>query len=374
MSEHAKRSPSAGSRWWECPGSEVLSAGIPGRSSPAADEGSVAHGIAEVRLKTGSWPAGADPEMVKHLQIYVENVEELFSGADARLIEAKVEITDDCWGTADAIVWNSTTSTLYVRDLKYGIGVGVEVRGNLQLRIYALGALLTCGFPAKTVNIGIVQPRFPHSDGPVRSVDFSSVDLLEFHADLVDALTRIDEAQESRATLSRDLWNEKFLHASDKACRWCLAAPNCPLLKTKAQELAKVAFAPGEVYDPRQLAHTLDMLPLLEGWIKNAREFAYAEAEAGRVPPGYKLVEKVARRKWRDEGLAASKLIQGEWASPDQLYEQKLISPAAVEKLVGKANCYVLDDLTVKESSGHTLVHDSDKRSAIRVDAKAAFA
>lgn len=375
MSEHAKRSPSAAPRWWGCPGSEVLSLGVSQRSSAAADEGTIAHGVAETRLKTGEWPADADPKMIENLRVYVDDVDELFADAGIRMIEAKVTVTPDCWGTADAIIWNSTTSTLYVRDLKYGAGIGVEVRGNLQLKIYALAALLTSGYPAKTINIGICQPRFPHPDGPVRSVDFSSVDLLDFHADLMDALNRIDQAF-TKATVAD--WEEKFLHPSEKACRFCLAAPNCPKVKKQAQELAKVAFAPGEVYDPKQLAHTLDMLPLLEAWIKNCRQFAYEEAEAGRAAPGYKLVEKTAHRKFRDD-LNPSELAKAVGVSKGELYSSPtLLGITEIQKMVDAKNdrerAAVLEPFVIKESSGHTLVHDTDKRSAIRVDAKAAFA
>jgi hypothetical protein len=49
------------------------------------------------------------------------------------------------------------------------------------------------------------------------------------------------------------------------------------------------------------------------------------------------------------------------------------MTPAAVEKLIPKDQRSLLESLTIKESSGHTLVHESDKRPAVSLDAKSAF-
>lgn len=162
------------------------------------------------------------------------------------------------------------------------------------------------------------------------------------------------------------------LAPSEKGCKWCLAAPKCPALKAKAQTLAKQVFAPGLPYDPKALAETLDFLPILEGWIKNTREFAYEEAEKGNAIPQWKLVEKRATRKWRDEDAAVAAMFNAGLGEVD-LYERKFVTPAAAEKLLPKEQRGLLDGLTIKESSGHTLVHESDKRPAIKVDARSAF-
>lgn len=374
---HAKLSPSAAKRWMTCPGSLVLSSGIPSRSSEFAEEGTRAHSLAEMLLHGATCTKGGvvyngltyqfEPEMLQHVRVYTDHLDELFDECGVRMVEKRVEVSPECWGTADAIFWNDQTRTLYVRDLKYGAGVGVEVRGNLQLQIYALAALLTLKYPAKTVNVGVVQPRFSHPDGPIRSVDFAAVDLLDFYADLQDAIGRVKKAAASKNAPD---WNDTYLHPSDEGCRWCPASPTCPVLKSRAQELAKVTFATGLAYDPISLSRTLDFLPILEAWAKNVREFAYSEAEQGRVCPGYKLVEKRASRKWRD--LEAAKAYFGN--APEFYSTPELLSPAQIEKLIEKDERPKLDALTVKESSGHTLVHESDKRESVRIDAKSAFA
>lgn len=368
MADHAKLGPSSADRWMSCAGSVVLSEGMPNKSSEFADEGTKAHALAEALLVGEA--AKGDLDMVENVMVYVDYVQSL--GGDLHA-EQRVKVTDDLWGTADAVVWQPLEKHLHIVDLKYGAGVPVEVEGNLQLKIYALATLLTFGYPAERVTATIVQPRCPHSDGPVRSATYDVVDLLDFHADVLDAIGRVQFAAKDAGNidLAEQDWDNKFLAPSEKGCRWCLAAPKCPALKSKAQTLAKQVFAPGLPYDPKALADTLDFLPILEGWIKNTREFAYAEAEQGNAIPQWKLVEKRATRKWRDESTVIN-FFRDHPADFD-LFEKKLITPAAMEKLLPKEDRALLEDLTVKESSGHTLVHESDKRPAIRVDAKSAF-
>jgi len=358
---HAKLSPSAAERWMTCPGSVVLSKDMPQKSSVFAEEGTLAHEAAERILLDKSYKA--DDEMYDNVMVYVDHVKGL---GGTLHVEERVKVTDNLWGTADAVVWQPSFNHLHIVDLKYGAGVPVEVIGNLQLKIYALATLLTFEYPAEKVTATIVQPRCPHSDGPVRSVTYDVADLVDFHADLMDAIARVELMYHAPSY-------ELDLVPSDKGCRWCLASPICPKLKGMAQEAAKKVFAKGLPYDPAELAATLDTLPLLEGWIKNVREFAYEEAERGTAIPDWKLVEKRATRKWRgDEATIAQELHK--CGLNEEIFERKLITPAAAEKLLPKEQRALLDELCVKESSGHTLVHGSDKRPAIKVDAKSAFA
>ncbi|ASN73066.1 PD-(D/E)XK nuclease superfamily protein [Ralstonia phage DU_RP_II] len=286
------------------------------------------------------------------------------------------ELHSDLFGTSDAIVWQPHLERLSVIDLKYGAGVPVEVEDNPQLQYYALGALLANKqWKPREVEVVIVQPRCPHPDGPVRTQVLQVVDLLDFAADLVEAVKRTEEA--SAAYLCADSgpleaqWQRMYLEPGDH-CRFCPAAAICPAQKNKAQQLAKQAFAPGLPYDAKQLAETLEWLPVLEAWIKNTREFAYAEAEKGHDIPRHKLVEKRATRKWRE--LSAVDITRLEIAVGGEVYDEpSLKSPAAIEKLLPKDQRKILDDLCIKESSGHTLVHESDRREAIKVDARSAF-
>lgn len=369
MSDHAKLSPSAADRWWVCPASVPLSDGMPNRTSAYAEEGTVAHRLAEIWL-TGKAPEFDPPkEMRDNVSVYVNYVRDVHDAeSDAKaLIEHRVAVDDYVWGTADAIIWLPKSKQLHIIDLKYGAGVPVEVFDNLQLKIYALAAMLTCNYSATSVTATIVQPRCYHSSGPIRSVTYDAMDLLEFNAELGKAVDRVKEA-----IRANDL--DPYINPSDKGCRWCVAAPKCPALRTLANSKAREVFQTGVAYDPISLAKALDEIEIIEAWIANVREFAYAEAERGHVPPGYKLVDKVARRKWRG---AEDEIAEALWhdfkLEPFDIYERKLFSPAAVEKLLSKEDRAKLAELTVKESSGRALVHNSDKRPPATTDAKTAF-
>jgi hypothetical protein len=404
VSEHSKLPPSGAERWMTCPGSVVLSDGMPESESEYAAEGTRAHAFSERWLtlhfaQHGSEPSPTSPEEVeikKNVKVYIDECISLAIKGSKVFVEKKVSVNADVYGTADFIAWHPSTSTLYVRDLKYGAGVSVNINRNVQLRIYALAALMTMKLPAKIVNIGIVQPRYDHPDGFVRSVDFDTTELLDLHADVMDAVGRVQMAEQADGGLKN--WDETYLKPSEKGCRWCLASPKCPALKNKAQALAKQVFsgepvptAPvGEVlppatglaakpnYDPLSLARTLDFLPILEGWIKNTREFAYGEAEKGNEIPDYKLVEKTAVRKWKDDVIPA-RIAKTLGVEATELFKPaELINIGDAVKLAPGKNAKerdaVLEPFVERKSSGHTLVHVSDKRDPVRIDAKAAFA
>ena len=230
----------------------------------------------------------------------------------------------------------------------------------------------------------------------MRSVDFDTTELLDLHADVMDAVGRVQMAEQADGGLKN--WDETYLKPSEKGCRWCLASPKCPALKNKAQALAKQVFSGepvptasvGEVlppatglaakpnYDPLSLARTLDFLPILEGWIKNTREFAYGEAEKGNEIPDYKLVEKTAVRKWKDDVIPA-RIAKTLGVEATELFKPaELINIGDAVKLAPGKNAKerdaVLEPFVERKSSGHTLVHVSDKRDPVRIDAKAAFA
>jgi hypothetical protein len=390
-------------RWSTCPGSVRLSQGVPSKSSAFASEGTAAHALQEYCLRKNvravdlvdtDFPYedhGEDKSIVvaAEMACHIEGVligirAELATDPDAvLLVEERFhlhQLHKDLFGTGDVAIWFPRARKLQVRDLKYGAGVAVEIEedgeANVQLEGYALGALLK--FPEwKPVEVEMVidQPRAFHADGATRRTTRPVSYFVDMAADLVDEVRRTEAATKAFSETRPETWQDVFLKQGDH-CRWCPAAPVCPLLKSKAQELAKQVFAAsiaGEEsngYDAAALADTLDWLPILEAWIKNVREFSYAEAEKGHDIPNYKLVEKRATRKWRDEASAIVWLMD---AGVHPYAEPSLITPAVAEKQIAKDQREYLAALVVAESSGHTLVHSSDKRAAVKVDAASAF-
>lgn len=361
---HSKVGASGATRWMNCPGSVQASlAWTLGTSSFYAAEGSVAHGVGESRLTGEAVPPigkeivydghviTVDQAMLDHTAEY-EAVVRRYVGNDGELeVEHKFHLKQlhpDLYGTADAVVYKPADKHLIVIDFKYGQGVPVDPDGP-QLRYYALGALLERPRPVVKVTLVIHQPRCPVDDKTLREHELPAMELIEWSADLVDAV---------KATERED----PLLRAGEW-CRWCPAAVNCPELVEDTQAGARTEFEKEQPYDPDELARSLTAIPLLEGWIKRVREFAYSEALEGRKPPGFKLVEKRATRNWQneDEAEVALEMLGME---EDEMFTKRLCTPPAAEKLL-KAKGVDLSgfsDLVVKASSGVTLVPESDKR------------
>ena len=109
-------------------------------------------------------------------------------------------------------------------------------------------------------------------------------------------------------------------------------------------------------------------------WVKAVQAFAHAEAIAGRMPPGFKLVPKRANRKWKNEAEATSMLKA---LAVDPYQEPKLKSPAQVESAVGKkrfaglledADALGFEEPITKVSSGLNLVPLEDARQSVKSD------
>lgn len=364
---HSRIGASSMHRWAACPGSVKLSEGIPSKSSKYAEEGTRAHDLAAKMLEGKTLVLDSiDAEMMDAIKIYVDEVQSAAkAGGGKFLVEQKFDLSKihpGLFGTADAIVFNEAKSLLQVYDYKHGAGIAVDVEENEQLMYYGLGALLSTGFKAKDVELIIVQPRCEHPEGRIRRWLFDSFLLLDFAADL----KMYAEATEKP---------NAPLHPGEH-CRFCPAAGICPSIHTKALTLAKEEFSPVLSYDPEKLGKVLEWLPALENWIKNVREFAYGEAEHGRCPPGWKLVEKRATRKWRDPKTAAELATKVAPGVPvtEFFTEPEFKSVAQIEKIMGKKFFEQnMDGQTVAESSGLTLVHESDKRPVAKADAKSQF-
>lgn len=363
MTAHSTVGASVIKRRKVCPGSRRLEAMCKNRSSKDASEGTDAHELSETCLNSGvdatdyvgSVVGGSivSQEMADAVQLYLDHVRGLLRADDGAILVVEHRfhlrsVHPDLFGTADAVVWQPGTQTLHVIDFKYGAGVPVEVKENMQLRYYALGALMESSRRAKVVVSTIVQPRCPHSDGPVRVESIDAIELIDYAAELIEIVKATEDPNAP-------------LEASDE-CRFCNAAPICPALTEKRQRIATVEF---QSATDEELAAILKDLPLVEAQCKAIREYAYAKASGGTNIPGWKLVEKRATRRWVDEAQAVTELARA-GLKPEEYGSFSVFTPAALETKFGKTDVWEnLTSLIVKESSGTTLVPDDDKRAAV---------
>lgn len=379
--KHSKIGASSAKRWMACPGSVRLCEGLAtGRSSEYAAEGTAAHAFAEMCLRP--WAEGkplvspdnylgqtvenfiVTPNMAEAVNVYVEASANDYQEGDEIEIEVRFDLSEvhtGLFGTADKIRYRESDASLKVSDYKHGAGVAVDVEWNEQLMYYALGAALRLGRrPLRTITLEIVQPRCPHPDGIVREWTIGVDVLIDFCEDLRQAAIRTEAP-------------EALLNPGDH-CRWCPASGFCPARRDLAQARAKMVFMDGVDYSGEDLASCLADLPSILQWAKAVNEFAYSEAVAGRIPPGYKLVQKPARRKWRDDEVTAEALKDFGMDDEDIYQPRELKTVPMIEKVYGKKNMKELEELIVMEPTGTTLVPLTDRRPAIaRAEAREAF-
>jgi hypothetical protein len=365
-----------------------------------AARGTACHEVAERALRYGFEPRHylgtsvttkehkieIDDELVTAAGVYVNHVRASIGRDDKFWIEEKFSLDAlntayDSGGTADCVIYHPETLTLEVKDLKNGMAA-VEVVNNDQLRTYALGAILAhAELKVSTVKVTIVQPRAYHKDGAIRSEEFSVVELLEWSNDMLADLQKAKRAEEEyhaaegNAVLL-DEWAETYLKPGD--CYFCAARPTCPALRKQAFDVAGVFFddfdkpriknSP-DTLSPESLAQTLDTLDQIEEWVKAVRAYAQAKAEAGETIPGYVLQDKFGLRKWaapEDKVVRDLKVVAG--LSEDQVYDKKLKSPSAIEKLLGKEGAKKIACMWSKPKTGQTLVRADTASSSRAAD------
>ncbi len=398
---HARLAPSAAHRWMHCPGSVRLSEGMPNETSSFAAEGTAAHELCAAVLTEGGFvadrlgryvdvktakivdtPTDTDDEnrffeiteeMADAVAMYVDHVHGL-AGVDSILdVEQRLDMTHlhpGIFGTGDATVFDPVDRHLHVCDFKYGKGVAVDADENPQLLLYAAGAARRLhNAQIEKLTMHIVQPRAPHPKGPIRSYEIDLLDLFEFEDTLAAAAAETDKPD---AVVVAGDW-----------CRFCPAQPVCPTVRAKrlaaaAEEFGDVGepitLAPPETLSDEKLGALLREADQVGNYVKAVQEYAHAQAMAGKMPAGFKLVAKRAVRKWRNEGEARARLLA---LAIEPFEEPKLKSPAKVEsQFPGKNKAErqkAMADLVEAKSSGTNLVPSEDPRPAVAVGAANEF-
>lgn len=180
---HAVLLASGAHRWLNCPPSALVEVAYRSEhgdvSSPAAMQGTVAHELAEWKVRqlderlaetVGVRPVHEliDSEMERCTDEYQQLISERIAAAkrvDESFVVAVEQrlnfshLVPGGFGAADCII--IAGNLIEVIDFKYGQGVLVEAEQNPQLMLYALGALHHFGplYDLETVRLTIVQPR-----------------------------------------------------------------------------------------------------------------------------------------------------------------------------------------------------------------------
>lgn len=378
---HALLSASSSHMWLNCTRSARLGEQFPDTTSEAASEGTLAHELAEAKLRNYYYPADFGKrklnnfikkakenelwqgEMLEHTETYLDYVKSAalaFKSEPAVLIERKIDYSayaPEGFGTADCILIGG--STLHVIDFKYGKGVQVSAVENPQLSLYALGAYEAYKllYPISVVKMSIVQPRLDN----ISEWACSSLELLGW-----------GEYVKKRAALA---WEGQGEFApGGETCRFCRAKAQC---RARSDYNTKLAFSIEELpplIAPEEAGKRLLALEDVVKYQKDLQEWALSECLAGHEVPGWKAVEGRSLREWTDQE-EAFKVLQENQIERALLYEEKPLTLAQVEKIVGKKEFNKIAGSYVTKPPGKpSLVKESDKREAITSQITAAEA
>ncbi len=341
--DHAILSPSSAKRWIHCTPSALLAEAAGSKSSVYADEGTLAHEIAEYAL-TKYMEGEYDPIIDEALPIKDEHLKNpLFSidmanyirdycdyvigegyemaradGVCRTFLERRVDITDfapDSFGSVDVTLVSD--KTIHIIDLKYGAGVKVYADMNEQMLMYALGTLKSLDAEKiEKIRMTIAQVRLDHYD----TFEMSKSDLLD--------------------------WAEKVLKPAAKAAirgkgkqvvgSWC---GFCPVkAQCRAQRDAILADF-NEKPEPLLLSdeEVVDLIGKIDtykSWIESVNKYVYDRAIQGHKWEGYKLVAGRSRRVITDEAKVRQELLN-EFLE-DEVLNIKLKGIGDLEKLLGK--------------------------------------
>jgi len=363
--------PSAAERWIACPASARLSKDIPPTpSGDAAQAGTAIHALAEECYLFNLDPLshiGETVEGVKlakwHCEMAAEHVQcikdiEDFVGRNNVKIEHKVTYIDNDMvtlrGTADVIGVAADKGVLIIADLKTGAGYVNE--DSDQLKIYALAARRSMNLKnIHTVELHINQPR----TGGVRVHTMKVDELIDW--ELKTLIPAVVESTDPNC----------YPKPSEKACQWCPAKLTCPAQKESFEIIEAqpniTAMTKEDIkavmvrLSDKQVSDLLDRAPVVESFIDALRKHALERMKDGGTLPGWQLAPKRAARKWASEEKAKEALIEA-GLKEEALYSTEFITPAAAEKLLDKEQKAILEELTVKESSGITIARDASLR------------
>lgn len=362
---HAVLSASGSKRWLSCPPSARLERKFPDKAGEAAQEGTLAHALAEARIR--HWlgevsengltlridsirhDALYSPEMGEYVSEYVDLcIEKINAAQGVALVEERLDFSrwvKNGFGTGDMVIIGD--GVLEIVDLKYGKGVPVSAEGNTQMQLYALGAIEQYGYiyDFDHVRMSIFQPRNGGLSTQLMSVD----ELLAWG--------------ESIKPIAELAYAGKGDFKAGEHCRFCRAAAQCKALADYNLEIAKLEFRDADLLTDDEVSFVLSRVDGLIRYADKIKTFALAEALKGHKWPGFKVVAGRSNRRITD-AVKAVKLLRRAGYGDDVIYKPLEIQTITdLEKTITKKKFgEILGSVVEKPPGKPTLVPADDER------------
>lgn len=365
-------SASSAERWLHCPGSVRLTENMGDTTSQFAEEGTLAHQIAELKLrKYFLSPTGPktftrqmnklkkhelyQEEMQGYTDQYVDYIKDIANSPPSSptvAVELRVDfsnIVPEGFGTADCVLLHG--KDLYVIDFKYGKGVLVPIENNPQLKLYAFGALqhYRLIYDIDTIHMTIVQPR---GDG-IKETEISAEDLCNWMA--FEVKPAANKAYDGCDEFTAGDW-----------CRFCPAHGKCRNASSIVSAVEGFAGKLPPLLSDAEVADILSRIDPLVKYAEKVKLYALQTLLDGGEIPGYKAVEGRSVRAFADQEKAFAALSDG-GIDEALLWHREPYSLAQIEKQVGRKPFQELvGGLITKQPGKPTVVPASDPRKDIR--------
>jgi hypothetical protein len=370
---HSKLSFSARYRWRACPLSVHLSANVADvPSSPAAEEGTCAHLVAEWYVRqhyrlpfadgshvaAGECPPTRVPPGIsgldyndlatisawharlrQHGKAYLVFVQSLIPADEPNAhisIETKVDIRSIhpmLFGTLDLRIWLPKAGRLVIVDYKYGfqdVDVGTPDDPNAQLAAYAIASIEAlneqCQRLLSGIRLAVYQPRVPLGD-PAKVLDLpvSWVDVER--RKLRDEVAAVENPGAPRP---------------GDHCRYCPAKASCPAVHG-ALGTALSVYAGG----PNLLSMSDDQLIALwsarkavETLMEDLDERVRKLATTGETAKRFKIATRQGNRMFKDKQAATLTLLA--------LGRHDLLQPVALSDALPAMPAALIDELVTR--------------------------
>ena len=385
--KHALLSASSANRWMMCTASARFEEGLPESTSAYAEEGRLAHAIAELKTLKKFTPMSGrtyttrlnklkkepsyDPEMDKHTDLYIEHLVEqamLYDTTPTVAAEIMVEFGDyvpEGFGTCDNTMIGG--DTLSITDFKYGKGVPVSAQNNPQMRLYALGALKryfpVYGDTIKKVRMSIDQPRLDSYTTEEITVEEllawgENIKPIAFKA--FSGLGEFIPGEHCRFCRGKALCRARAgVNTALEDFKDCIPLGASPAMQA---DFDATGFKPSNMLTDAEVGDLLIRGQQLIQWYKDLEEYATKTLLDGKPIEGWKLVAGRSVRTFTDQDAALAAVIA---AGYDEalVYVRKPKTLTELEKLMGKADFAAkIGSFVVKPLGKPTLALATDKR------------
>lgn len=349
--EHAEAGASSCYRWSNCQGclNAVRKANPPRRTTPDAERGTAAHEVAHACLLSSQdaveWIDRTvsnvliDEKIADGVQKYLDLCRSLMGDGVECFTERKFSLKKlnpprPMFGTADFVALDRRQRKVTIVDYKNGF-LPVEAQGNVQLKYYVVGVLLS--LPEDTgvqdIEVFIVQPNGFGLD--VKKATYKVGEIISWSFELLKAAKG---TMDPNAPLTAGPWC-KFCGIEGQCATQAEANMDAAQLVFTGEVMpgtAVVEFAPPEVrlLTPAQLDGLKLKFDQVKSFMDAVDSVMLSLAEGGTEFTHWKTVAGLGHRKWKDEPATAKTLTESYQIPEDKVWARKLVSPAEVEKLL----------------------------------------